>query len=71
MDFLNSSNLRYQYLMGEIYKLFNRDPKCIYYIREFDVIQDDRVIKGRLEEVYVHMGMKMPRNIKLEYYFLT
>ena len=54
----------------EIYNLFHGNHDCIEYINEFDVIQGDRVIRDRLEEVYVHMGMEIPKNIKLKEYIL-
>lgn len=48
--------------IDEIYhQLFKRDPKCIYWIREFDVIQGNEVVLDRLYEVYSHMGIKIPR----------
>ncbi len=63
------------YLLGnpvdEIYNLFNRDPRCIYWIREFDVIQGDEVVIDRLEEVYHILGMDIPKDIKLKEYILT
>ena len=53
----------------EIYNLFN-NPDCIDLINEFDVIQGDRVIKDRLEEVFSQLNMKIPKNIKLKEYIL-
>ena len=55
----------------EIYKLFERDPRCIYWIREFDVIMDMTVVRYRLEEVYHTLGMDIPNNITLKEYILT
>jgi len=55
------------YLLGnpvyEIYKLFKRDPRCIYWIREFDAIQGDEVVRDRLEEVFHTLGMDIPKDI--------
>ncbi len=52
----------------EIYKLFNQDPRCIYWIREFGVIQGDEVVRDRLEEVYHTLGISIPKNIELNIY---
>lgn len=54
----------------EVYSLFNDDPKCIYWIREFDAIQGDEIIRDRLEEVYAHMGLEIPIDFKFKYYTL-
>ncbi len=63
------------YLLGnpvhEIYKLFKQDPRCIYWIREFGVIQGDEVVRDRLEEVYHTLGISIPKDIKLKEYILT
>ena len=63
------------YLLGnpvyEIFKLFNRDPRCIYWIREFGAIQGGEVVRDRLEEVYHTLGMDIPNNITLEEYVLV
>jgi len=40
----------------EIYALF-KDSKCIKWINEFDVIQGDKVVLDRLEEVFYQLGM--------------
>ena len=41
----------------EIYKLFNRDPRCIYWVREFGAIQGDEVVRDRLEgNIYLYNG---------------
>ncbi len=55
----------------EIYKLFNQDPRCIYWLREYDVIMDMTVVGYRLEEVYHTLGMDIPKDIKLENYKLV
>ena len=63
------------YLLGnpvyEIFKLFNRDPRCIYWIREFGAIQGGEVVRDRLEEVYHTLGMDIPNNITLKEYVLV
>ena len=63
------------YLFGnpvdEIYKLFNEDPRCIYWIREFGTIQGDEVVRDRLEEVYHTLGMEVPKDIILKKYILV
>jgi len=63
------------YLLGnpvhEIYKLFKQDPRCIYWIREFGVIQGDEVVRDRLEEVYHTLGISIPKDIKLKEYILV
>ncbi len=63
------------YLYGnpvhEIYKLFKEDHRCIYWIREFGVIQGDEVVRDRLEEVYHTLGMDIPNNISLKEYILV
>ena len=53
--------------VDEIFILFNRDIRCIDLINEFDAIQGDRVIKDRLEEVFVHLDMKMSKDIKFKF----
>jgi len=54
----------------EIYKLFKEDPRCIYWLREYDVIMDMTVIEYRLEEVYHTLGMDIPKDIELKEYIL-
>ena len=57
--------------VDEIFKLFNRDIRCIDLINEFDVIQgNNKVSRDRLEEVFVHLDMKMSKDIKLINYKL-
>ena len=51
----------------EIYNLF-KTVKSIKWINEFDVIQGDKVIMDRLEEVYHQLGIEVPKNIKLVNY---
>ncbi len=36
--------------IDEVYTLFYNDPRSIYWIREFDVIQGTRIVRDRLEE---------------------
>ena len=68
----------------EIYRLFIQEDKhitdfsllygldglskCIKWINEFDVIQGNKVIMDRLEEVFYQLGMEVPENIKLKNY---
>ena len=68
----------------EIYRLFIKEDKhitdfsllygldglskCIKWINEFDVIQGNRVIMDRLEEVFYQLGMDVPENIELPSY---
>ena len=62
------------YLLGnpvhEIYKLFNEDPRCIYWLREYDVIMDMTVVGYRLEEVFHTLEMEVPKDIILKEYIL-
>ncbi len=62
------------YLLGnpvyEIYKLFKEDPRCIYWIREYDVIRGNTVNKYRLEEVFHTLKMEIPKDIILKEYIL-
>jgi hypothetical protein len=51
----------------QIYYLF-KDSKCIKWINEFDVIQVNKVIMDRLEEVFHQLGMDVPENINLPSY---
>ncbi|HOB25692.1 MAG TPA: hypothetical protein PKG93_00895 [Bacilli bacterium] len=51
----------------EIYKLFNTS-KCIKWINEYDVIQGNKVIMDRLEEVFHQLGMDIPKNIEFKNY---
>ena len=57
----------------EIYTLFLQedsinDSKCIQWINEFDVIQGDKIVLDRLEEVFHQLGMVMSENIKFKSY---
>ena len=52
----------------EIYKLFLQedsinDSKCIKWLNEFDVIQGDKVVLDRLEEVFYQLGMDIPQSV--------
>ena len=51
----------------EIYNLF-KTVKCIYWLNELDVIRGNKVVLDRLEDVYVELGMKIPKNIQLSNY---
>ena len=57
--------------VNEIYELFNEDPRCIYWLREYDVIMDMTVVGYRLEEVFHTLGMDIPNNISLKEYILV
>jgi hypothetical protein len=46
----------------EIYDLF-RTVKCIKWLNEYDVIQGNRVIMDRLEEVFHQLGMVIPQSV--------
>ena len=68
----------------EIYRLFIQEDKhitdfsllygldglskCIKWINEFDVIQGNKVIMDRLEEVFHQLGMDVPENLKFKNY---
>jgi Leucine-rich repeat (LRR) protein len=58
----------------EIYLLFLEedqifvDSRCIRWINEFDVIQGNKVIMDRLEEVFHQLGMEIPEEIELPSY---
>jgi hypothetical protein len=58
----------------EIYLLFLEedkifvDSRCIRWINEFDVIQDNKVVLDSLEEVFHQLGMEIPENITLDNY---
>jgi len=49
----------------EIYKLFNT-PKCIDLINEYEVIGDGVISRVRLEEVFLELGMEVPRNLRFK-----
>jgi hypothetical protein len=51
----------------EIYNLFGTF-KCIKWLNEFDVIQGNKVILDRLEEVFHQLNMTMPENITFKSY---
>ena len=51
----------------EIYDLF-RTVNCIKWLNEFDVIQGNKVVLDRLEEVFYQLGMEVPENINLPSY---
>ena len=55
----------------EIFKLFKENVGCIDLINEFDVIQGDRVIRDRLEEVFSQLNMEMPKVISFRNYTLV
>ncbi len=57
--------------VDQVYLLFNRNPRCIYWIREYDVIQGNKVIRDRLEEVFYTLKMSIPKYIILKEYILV
>jgi len=57
----------------EIWNLFRlsrhqHDYRCIKWINEFDVIQGNKVILDRLEEVFHQLEMAIPKNITFKNY---
>ncbi len=56
--------------VDEIFQLFNRDVRCIDLINEFNAIQGDNISRHRLEEVFSHLDMEIPKNFKLKEYIL-
>jgi len=69
-EFFEQSINLYGNPVNEIYRLFKKDHRCIYWIREFGVIQGDEVVRDRLEEVYHTLGMDIPKDIDLNNYIL-
>ena len=53
----------------EIYKLFNT-PKCIDLINEYGAIGDGIISRVRLEEVFLELGLWVPRNLEFRNYKL-
>ena len=39
------------------------ESKCIKWINEFDVIQGDKIVLDRLEEVFHQLGMDIPQSV--------
>ncbi len=70
-EFFEQSISLYRNPVYEIYKLFKKDPRCIYWLREYDVIMDMTVVGYRLEEVYHTLGISIPKDIILKEYILT
>ena len=55
--------------IGEIFEIFDDDIRCIRWINEFDVILDgNKIIMDRLEEVFYQLEMDIPENIKFNHY---
>jgi len=53
----------------EIWNLFDDDIRCIRWINEFDVIVDgNKVILDRLEEVFHQLGMDVLENLEFKFY---
>ena len=54
----------------EIYQLFNT-PKCIDLINEFEVVGNGQISRVRLEEVFLELGLKVPKNLRFKNYKLV
>lgn len=56
--------------IGDFSLLYGLDglSKCIKWINEFDVIQGNKVIMDRLEEVFCQLGMDVPENLTFKHY---
>jgi len=54
--------------ISEIYDLFNEEVSCIKWINEYDVIQGNKIIMDRLEEVCHQMDIEIPENIEFKNY---
>jgi hypothetical protein len=53
----------------EIYKLFNT-PKCIDLINEYEVIGDGQISRVKLEEVFLELGLEVPKKFNFQHYKL-
>jgi len=49
----------------EIYQLFN-DPKCIDIINEWGILDGKKIVRIRLEEVFLDMGLEVPERLKFK-----
>jgi hypothetical protein len=49
----------------EIYKLFNH-PKCVDIINEWEIMDGRRIVRIRLEEVFLDMGMEIPEGLRFK-----
>jgi hypothetical protein len=49
----------------EIYKLFNH-PKCIDIINEWEILDGRKIVRIRLEEVFLDMGMEIPERLEFK-----
>lgn len=56
--------------LDEIYSLF-KDPRCIYYLKEYDVIRNMTIVQDRLEEVFYTLNMEVPNYFNLKNYKLV
>ena len=54
----------------EIYQLFET-PKCIDLINEFEVVGDGKISRVRLEEVFLELGLEIPKNLEFKNYKLV
>ena len=53
----------------EIYKLFNT-PKCIDLINEFEVVGGGQISRVKLEEVFLELGLEIPKDLRFKNYKL-
>jgi len=49
----------------EIYQLFNH-PKCVDIINEWEILAGRRIVRIRLEEVFLDMGMEIPEGLRFK-----
>jgi len=49
----------------EIYQLFNH-PKCIDIINEWGIFDGKKIVRIRLEEVFLDMGMEIPEDLRFQ-----
>ena len=63
-EFFEQDIYLYRNPVYEIYDLFRYDPRCIYWLREYDVIRGNIVIRDRLEEVLHTLDMNIPDNLE-------
>ena len=53
----------------EIYRLF-RNSKCIDLINEYEVIGDGQISRVKLEEVFLELGLEVPKKFNFQHYKL-
>ncbi len=57
--------------LDEVFRLFDRDIRSVEWIREYGVIEGDKVSDHRLMEVFHILDMEVPDDIQLKYYRLV